>query len=178
MIIGIDPGHGGIDPGAIGPTGVREVDITLEISLLLTDKLKDKGHSVVLTRLEDEAVSLKDRVGLLNDAGCNLVLSIHINAFDNPESDYLSAWICGRGGEAEIIANDLITALATATGWPDGGVRVKGFYVLRRTNAPAVLLELGFISNPAQEQQLLDREIRETMARAIDDSIEQYCCNN
>ncbi len=178
MIIGIDPGHGGIDPGAIGPTGVREADITLELSFLLADTLKDKGHYVVLTRVEDEAVSLKNRVGLLNDAGCDLVLSIHINAFDNPEPDYLSAWICGRGGQAEIIANDLISALAAATGWPDGGVRVKGFYVLRRTDAPAVLLELGFISTPDQEQQLLDREIRETMARAIGDSIEQYCRNN
>lgn len=167
MIIGIDPGHGGIDPGAIGPTGVREADVTLEISLLLADRLKSLGHSVVLTRLENEAVSLRDRVNLLNDAGCDLVLSIHINAFDNPDPDYISAWICGTGGQAEKIANTLIPALAAATGWPDGGVRVKGFYVLRETDAPAVLLELGFISNPKQEGQLCLSEIRRKIANVI-----------
>ncbi len=167
MIIGIDPGHGGIDPGAIGPTGTREADITLKISLLLADKLRKRGHSVVLTRLEDDAVSLRDRVELLNDAGCDLVLSIHINAFDSPDPDYISAWICGPGGQAEKIANALLPALAAATGWPDGGVRVKGFYVLRKTDAPTVVLELGFISNPEQEKQLQDSTIQYNLAEDI-----------
>lgn len=169
MIIGIDPGHGGIDPGAVGPTGVREADITLEISLLLADILRDRGHSVVLTRLSDDAVSLRDRVNLLNDAGCDLVLSIHINAFENTDPDYISAWICGTGGQAENIANVLIPALAAATGWPDGGVRVKGFYVLRKTDAPAVLLELGFISNPEQEQKLIETYLQANIAQTITD---------
>lgn len=159
MIIGIDPGHGGIDPGAIGPTGIRESDIALEISLLLADNLREHGYSVVLTRLEDEAVTLRDRVEMLNNAGCDLVLSIHINAYDNPEPNYISAWICGTGGQAEKVANTLISLLAAATGWPDGGVRVRGFYVIRKTDAPAVLLELGFISNPEQERQFLEKEI-------------------
>jgi N-acetylmuramoyl-L-alanine amidase len=169
MIIGIDPGHGGIDPGAVGPTGVREADITLEISLLLADKLRERGHSVVLTRLEDDAISLRDRVELLNNAGCDLVLSIHINAFDNPDPDYISAWICGTGGQAEKIANVLIPALTEATGWPDGGVRLKGFYVLRKTDAPAVLLELGFISNPEQEQKLIETYLQANIAQTITD---------
>lgn len=167
MIIGIDPGHGGIDPGAIGPTGVREADITLKISLLLADKLRERGHSVILTRLVDEAVSLRYRVDLLNNAGCDLVLSIHINAFDNPDPDYISAWICGTGGQAEKIANALIPTLAAATGWPDGGVRVKGFYVLRKTDAPAVLLELGFISNPGQEKALKESAMLNMLTDAI-----------
>ena len=167
MIIGIDPGHGGIDPGAVGPTGVREADITLEISLLLADILRDRGHSVVLTRLSDEAITLHDRVEMLNNARCDLVLSIHINAFDNPGPDYISAWICGTGGQAEQIANALIPALAAVTGWHDGGVRVKGFYVLRKTDAPAVLLELGFISNPEQEKQLLIPKIQCRLVNAI-----------
>jgi N-acetylmuramoyl-L-alanine amidase len=174
MIIGIDPGHGGIDPGAVGPSGVREADITLAISLLLADKLRERGHTVILTRQEDDAVALRDRADILNSSGCDLVLSIHINACDNPEPDYISAWICGRGGKAEKIANGLAPELAAATGWPDGGVRLAKFYILRKTDSPAVLLEIGFISNPEQERQLLEREVLNQLVNGIVVSLDKY----
>lgn len=167
MIVGIDPGHGGIDPGAVGPAGTHEADLTLAISLGLAKTFEALGYTVILTRWKDEAFALRDRTKMLNEAGCDLVLSIHINAFDNPEPDYLSAWICGRGGQAEKIAQSILPELAAATGWPDGGVRVANFYILRRTDAPAVLLELGFISNPGQEQALQESETRENLVEAI-----------
>jgi len=174
MIIGIDPGHGGIDPGAVGPCGTREANIVLDISMRLAKALESQGHSVVLTRRDDESVSLRDRVQILNETGCSLVLSIHINAFDSPDPDYISAWICGRGGEAEKLAAVLTPELAAATGWPDGGVRVKGFYVLRKTEAPAVLLELGFISNPEQERQLTQTCVQNNIVETIGQVLSQY----
>lgn len=174
MIIGLDPGHGGIDPGAIGLAGSREADIVLSITLRLAALLEAQGHTIVLTREDNDSVSLRDRVQILNEAGCDLVLSIHINAFDNPQPAYISAWICGQGGEAEKLADILTPQLAAATGWPDGGVRVKGFYILRRTEAPAVLLELGFISNPEQEQQLIQSCLQDIMAQSINRGVNQY----
>lgn len=174
MIIGLDPGHGGIDPGAIGPAGSREADIVLKITLRLAALLEEQGHTLVLTRQDNDSVSLRDRVQILNEAGCDLVFSIHINAFETPQPAYISAWICGRGGEAEILADILTPQLAAATGWPDGGVMVKGFYILRRTDAPAVLLELGFISNPVQERQLIQTCVQDTIAQCINRGLNQY----
>lgn len=174
MRIGIDPGHGGIDPGAVGPTGVREADVTLGISLLLADKLRERGYTVIITRQGNESVALRDRADMLNSSGCDLVLSIHINASDNPRPNYISAWICGRGGRAERIANDMTPELAAATGWPDGGVRLANFYILRKTDAPAVLLELGFISNPKQEQQLAIQYCQDKFALGINKGLVNY----
>ncbi len=159
MIIGIDSGHGGRDPGAVGPGGTREAHINLAVGLELACLLETpdpEGQQVatVMTRSTDVYLSLSDREIFLNRHRCSLIVSLHVNAFHRPEPNYLSAFICARGGRAEQTAARLLPPLAAATGWPDGGVRVAPFYILRRTWAPAVLLELGFISNPEQEQML------------------------
>lgn len=173
MIIGIDPGHGGRDPGAIGPGGTREADINLAIALCLAGKLDSlrtpagKRVTPVLSRERDVFVSLADRVNLLNRFRCALVLSLHINAAVRNEPRYISAFICGRGGRAETAAGRLLRAVVQATGWPNGGVRTSPFYILRKTTAPAVLLEMGFISNPEQERELLRTEVQDRLAGAI-----------
>ncbi|MGI6550370.1 MAG: N-acetylmuramoyl-L-alanine amidase family protein [Syntrophomonadales bacterium] len=120
-----------------------------------------------LTRERDVFVTLADRVNQLNRSRCALVLSLHINAAVRSEPRYISAFICGRGGRAETAAGRLLGAVVQATGWPNGGVRTQPFYVLRKTTAPAVLLELGFISNPEQERELLRTEVQDNLAGVI-----------
>lgn len=174
MRIGNDAGHGGSDPGAIGPNGLHEADVNLDVSLKLTEILKRHGLAVVSTRTEDKYVNLFERVRTLNRAKCDYVVSIHCNAAANQEACYLSTFIQGKGGKAEPLAEAVQRRLMEATGWTDGGVRVSNLHMTRETDAPAILLEMGFISNPDQETQLKTESMRDALAEAIAKGLLDY----
>ena len=167
MIIGIDAGHGGHDPGAIGARGTREKDIVLDIQYKLLAILEKQGHKVILSRKKDEFVSLEERVKIFNKAHCDRIISLHINAFTSPAPNYLSAWIVASGGNAEQMSKAILPCLEKTSGWTNGGIRKSNFYIVRKTIAPAVLLELGFISNPQQEEELKQEDFRLKLAHAI-----------
>ncbi len=171
MKIGLDPGHGGKDPGAIGPTGLREKDVNLSIVQELTTTLKNAGLDVFVTRNSDWTVDLPGRTKALNNAKCDLAISVHINSATRREANYISTFIQGRGGQAEKLAGKVQDELVRATGWPDGGVRVANYHMTRETVMPAILVECGFISNPEQERQLRSPEMRKTLAGAIADGV-------
>lgn len=179
MKIGIDPGHGGFDPGAVGPARLYEKDVTLGISLYLSKILQDAGWDVMLTRGADVAVSrTKDvnqdlwaRTNLLNAAKCDYAISVHVNSATNAGANYISTFIQGKGGQAEKLASKVQPQLVQATGWPDGGVRVQNLHMTRETKMPAILVECGFISNPEQERQLRLPETQKKLARAIADGV-------
>ena len=174
MKIGIDPGHGGRDPGAIGPTRLYEKDVTLGISLALVRLLKDAGLEPVLTRTDDRTLELITRTALLNNMKCDFALSVHINSATRQEANYISTFIQAQGGQAEQLAKRVQAELVQTTGWEDGGVRVKNLHMTRETRMPATLCECGFISNPEQEKQLRQPEMQKKLARAIADGILDY----
>lgn len=97
----------------------------------------------------------------------DLVLSLHVNSCTNPQVNYLASFILAPGGEAEKAARFIQRELVQATGRPDGGVRQANFYILRETEAPAVLVEMGFLSNPQVAAQLAQNSFQEKLARAI-----------
>lgn len=167
MLIGIDPGHGGSDPGAVGPSGLHEAEINLDVGIKLAEILKRHGLAVVSTRTEDKYVSLFERVRILNRAKCDYAISIHCNSAPDPEARYISTFIQAKGGEAEKLAEKVQRHLVDVTGWTDGGVRVSNLHMTRETPMPAILVEMGFISNPAQEARLKDEEDRNDLATAI-----------
>ena len=167
MLIGIDPGHGGQDPGAVGTTGLYEKDITLAIALELCRLLNLPGLETYLVRPDNRTMGLLTRTALINNMNCDLVISIHINSSTRQEANYISTFIQAPGGEAEKLAQKVQSQLVQATGWPDGGVRVKNLHMTRETNMPAILVECGFISNPEQEQQLRQTETHKKLAQAI-----------
>ena len=174
MKIGIDPGHGGRDPGAIGPTRLYEKDVTLGISLELGRLLKAAGLETVLTRADDRTMELITRTALLNNMKCDLAISVHINSATRLAANYISTFIQGQGGEAEKLAGKVQNELVQATGWPDGGVRVKNLHMTRETRMPAILCECGFISNPEQEKLLRQSEFQKKLARSIADGVLAY----
>ncbi len=174
MRIGIDPGHGGRDPGAIGPTRLYEKDVTLGISLELGRLLKKAGLEPVLTRTDDRTVELITRSALLNNTKCDLAISVHINSATRQEANYISTFIQAQGGQAEQLAKRVQAELVQTTGWEDGGVRVKNLHMTRETVMPAILCECGFISNPEQERQLRDVTMQKKIAQAIADGILDY----
>ena len=164
--IGIDPGHGGIDPGAIGKNGLLEKTVNLDVALQLRKLLQFNNIKVVMTRESDTECSLAWRTKFLNAANCDLVVSIHCNSAEKP-ADYIASFIIGEGGKAQIAATFIQKQLVQTTGWPDGSVRTANFEILRDTIAPAVLIEMGFINNPEQEKWLSDITNRYKLATAI-----------
>jgi len=171
MLIGIDAGHGGRDPGAVGPTKLYEKDVTLGVSLELDRLLRQAGLETVLTRTDDRIVELITRTALLNNMKCNLALSVHCNSSTNRSADYFAVFVQKLGGEAEKLAHKVIDKVTAVTRWnwgaDDDGMREKNLHMTRETKMPAILCECGFISNPAQEKLLRQPEFQKKLASAI-----------
>jgi N-acetylmuramoyl-L-alanine amidase len=174
MKIGIDPGHGGHDPGAIGPTGLYEKDVALSVAKRLDAFLVAAGQEVIMTRQDDSYLSLFARSNLLNAQGVDMVISVHCNSSTDRTANYVVTYIQGMGGKAEQVAKRVQARLVGATGWADGGVRVGNLHMTRETTAPAIIAEMGFISNPEQESQLRSMSWRDKLAKAIANGIEDY----
>lgn len=181
-IIAIDPGHGGSDPGAVGPKGAKEKDITLKVAFKVRDLLQSYGYQVVMTRTGDyrldETLSqdLLKRAQIANDNNASLFVSIHANSFNSTskgtETFYHTREVAGSNSHrlASAIQNKLIGSL----GLTNRGVKQDDFSVLRNATMPAALTELAFISNPNEEALLITDEFQTKAARAIVDGILEY----
>lgn len=181
-IIAIDPGHGGSDPGAVGPNGAKEKDITLNVAFKVRDLLQSYGYQVVMTRTgdyrldENSTKDLEKRAQIANNNNASLFVSIHANSFDSTskgtETFYHTREVAGSNAckLATAIQNKLIGAL----GLTNRGVKQEDFSVLRNTTMPAALTELAFISNPSEEALLITDQFQTKAARAIVDGILEY----
>jgi N-acetylmuramoyl-L-alanine amidase len=180
--VGIDAGHGGDDPGAISRIRpelkdqlyTEEADVALEIAKRVQGILLACDHEAVMTRTNDVSVPLRERTNILNAAKCDIAVSIHLNSTTNPMANYIATFIQATGGQAQKIANYIQPKITAASGWANGGVRAQNLHMTRETNMPAVLVELGFISNPDEERQLNDSAFKGKLAVAIADGILQY----
>ncbi len=153
----IDQGHNPQNPnaGAEG-NGFREQDLVQRIGVLSADELRAEGFEVRLSRPTPDTqlgtsnmTSLAARVNDANGWGADLFVSLHTNASELSSVSGTEGLIFRRGGEAERAAEDIVEQISIVTGLRNRGVFVRGnLYVLRRTAMPAVLLELGFITNP------------------------------
>ena len=180
----LDPGHGGSDSGAIGYSGLREKDVTLAVSLRTEQLLRGAGAEVVMTRTEDVDVAhagssasreLQARVDVsLAHPSAELFLSVHCNSFTNPDAHGMETYYYPKTDADERLAGLLNEELAAAGGLYNRGVKYAKFYVLRHTEIPASLVELGFLSNPDEEEQLADGNYQEKMAQALFHAIARY----
>jgi len=213
----LDPGHGGEKEGAVGPGGVREKELALQIARRVAARLRKQGGRVVLTRTGDVAVPLAQRAALANAVRADLFVSIHLNAMPGAarahahgvESYFLSAdasdasatAVAARenadrlAGEVEADPNDPVSGilqdladtdalaessrlayavherLVSRLGAEDRGVKQAPFYVLAGARMPAVLLEVGFVSNAAEARRLASAPYQERVAEAVADGI-------
>jgi N-acetylmuramoyl-L-alanine amidase len=96
----LDPGHGGKDPGAIGPTGLREKDVVLALGRMVRDRLrKDRSFEVRMTRDGDVFVPLEERTAMANEAGADVFVSLHINASRNHQAEGISTYVLSRASD-------------------------------------------------------------------------------
>lgn len=167
MKIVIDPGHGGKDPGAVGPSGIKEVNINLQVALMVAKKLQKAGLSVKLTRTTNTFVDLQPRCDIANSWMADYFVSIHCNAASTPQAHGTETYCYKFGGKGEVLAKAIQAELIAATGRANRGVKEANFYVLRKTSMPAVLTELAFISNLVEERLLTSAAYQEKCAMAI-----------
>ena len=204
----IDPGHGGEDPGAHGPHGLREKDVCLAIALRLKAALdKEPDLTVLLTRDSDVFIPLRGRTEFANRAGADLFVSIHNNASPDPEShgsqvffydsqtsDRAAADLVARenenGDSLEVLltdlgkqvvrdqsirmAQDVQGDLGTAIKLKRRHVSYAPFFVLARTKMPAILVEVAFITNPAEERLLKNEAFQEKVAESLASGLVDY----
>lgn len=175
LCIVLDAGHGGHDPGAVGPTGLTEAEVVLDVAKRARSLLWTEGHNVQLTRVANEYVTLSDRADLANGLGADLFISIHCNAFTDSKAHGIETWHYAGSVAGEQLAVVMQRELAHRLDRHDRGVKdTKALSVLRRTKMPAVLLELAFITNPDEERLLRSDGVRTLAAVAIYDAVREW----
>lgn len=174
-VIVIDPGHGGVDPGAMGSQGVREKEVNLEVAFRLKELLEEAGARVVMTRIDDRYYSLYERAAIANRVGAALFISIHTNFHPNPNINGVEIFHYPDRSSSNRWAKLLLEEMTNASGLKPLAVKTnKDLVVIRETQMPAVLVELGFLSNFQEEALIATPEFRGAMARGIFNGINRY----
>lgn len=186
-VIAIDPGHGGNDAGAIGPSGLMEKTVTLNVALELEKLLVAEGATVIMTRHTDKTVSIKGasasaieelqaRCDVANRAKADIFISIHADSFSNPSARGTTGYYYSQteGRKSIQLADCIRRALCEQIRTPSRGTKPCNFYVVKNTDMPATLIELAFISNPEEESMLGSIEGVLKCAQGIFDGIEDY----
>lgn len=178
----IDQGHNpsGANTGAEG-NGLREQDVTYEVGRRLAALLRRSGSwDVRLSRNSPDEVlgnsnasSLRTRVNDANSWGADYFVSVHTNGSTDPSAKGVEAYAYSRPSRAFSLGEDIVDSLVQATGFPKRGMFVRpGLYVLKKTSMPAVLVEIGFISNPEEAALMLSSP--EVFAQGIYNGIVEY----
>ena len=182
-IITLDAGHGGSDPGAIGPSGLKEKEITLAIARLLEEELEKKGAKVFMTRTRDVDVygpnasdvqELQARVNVGERNNSDIFVSLHINSSVNKNVGGFSTYYFPKTANDLRLAQAVQKQLTANFGVADMGVRQANFYVIKRISMPAVLLEMCFISNPEEEKLMQGKWFQKKAAKMVAEGLEKY----
>ena len=165
----IDPGHGGPDPGAVGINGIKESKIVLDVSLKVANLLKSRGINVILTRNNEIDVDLPPRALIANRKRADAFISIHANATINRRRDVngIETYYFYSSEGKRLSENIHREVVKVSPGSPDRGVRKGRFFVIRRTNMPASLVEIGFVTGRIDSARLSTSEHRSNVSYAI-----------
>ncbi|MBC7824064.1 MAG: N-acetylmuramoyl-L-alanine amidase [Candidatus Parcubacteria bacterium] len=174
IVVVVDPGHGGPDPGAVGISGLQEKEIVMDISRQVAAALEQQGIQSVLTRTTNDVdVDLEPRVSLAERINATLFVSIHANSISlsRPDISGLETYYYQSGAG---LARSIHNSVLQGTGIQDRGVRTARFYVLRKTTMPSVLVEVGFVTGRDDASKLSTAAYRKQMADSIARGILQY----
>lgn len=187
----LDAGHGSLqpwgetDPGAIGPSGLKEEEVNLDIALRTGALLKAEGINVIYTREGPTSLSLEGRAAVAAQKGADVFVSVHANAspFASTQGT-MTIYYAPRGSNLEeqrekriALAQEIQNALVGAIGRLDLGTREMNFAVLRTNTVPSALVEVAFLSNPEEEALLADPAFRQHAAQGIATGIMNYLLN-
>ena len=181
----LDAGHGGSDSGTdVG--GVLEKDINLDIILRLGGLLKTMGVSIIYTRVTDETFSLKNRIKMINGVHANFLISIHNNSFEKDPFINGTTTLYYTKGEAEeeplnskniaqIVQTELTERLKTKN---IGTLKRDNLGILKQVKIPSVITEIGFLTNPTDRENLMEKEFRQNAADALAIAVSKVILQN
>lgn len=181
-LIVLDAGHGGSDRGAVGPSGLTEKEVTLAVALKAEKMLADSGAEVVMTRRTDVDVASPNASNTAELGArvakapydAEIFISIHCNAFSNPQSNGMETFYYSGNSESYRLASLLNEELRNYGGLNNRGIKSANFYVIKHSNCPSSLIELAFITNYEEERLLASDEYQEQLAQAIVDAINRF----
>ena len=166
----IDPGHGGEDRG-VEHDGATEAELVWDLATRLEGRLTALGVRTLLTRGPANSRTDDERAALANEAGADLVLSLHVDGFASPLANGLATYYYGTEGASSTMGErlaDLVRREVVArTGLTDGRTHGKAWALLRMTRMPAVRVELGYLTSPIDRPRLLDPLFRDTVAEGL-----------
>ncbi|MCK8452693.1 cell wall-binding repeat-containing protein [Bacillus safensis] len=171
----IDPGHGAQDAGAIG-NGLLEKNINLEVALKLRSRLHQAGALIVLSRTSDTFDSLQTRVSKGAQANADIFISIHANANDNSGANGTETYYDTTYAAAHSVklAQQVQPRMVNALGTKDRGVKTAGFYVIKYSRMPSILLETGFVTSPIDASILKSTAAKDRLASGIATGVSNY----
>ena len=183
-IIYLDAGHGGIDPGATYKD-INEKDIALAITLKLEEALSKKGAIVYLTRRTDTDLAdvnatyrkrsdLGKRAKLINESDCELYLSLHLNSYPSTKWAGAQVFFTTKNDSNKIIAEFIQNELKEKMNTNREFKEIKNMYMYDRISKPGVLIEVGFLSNTNDRNNLLNEKYQEKLVMAITDGVIKY----
>jgi N-acetylmuramoyl-L-alanine amidase len=186
-VVVLDPGHGGIDPGCTGKSGVQEKGIVLEVAKLIGEELKKHNLRIILTRERDQALAengdprlpwkrrdLNARVEIANQAKADLFISVHANSFPEPIWSGAQTFYHGASPQSKLLAESIQDSLVGELGPNRRRALAADYRVLRESKMPAAVVEIGFLSNPREETLLQDPAYQRKAARAVAAGIITY----
>ena len=166
-VIVVDPGHGGRDPGTIAVNGVYEKAVNLAVATKLAALLERQGHQVTMTRQNDLYPELEERALLANRLNADLFVSIHADSAEDSSAQGFTVYVARSASRASReVAQNIVRAMST-TGLRSRGVRENDYRVLVNTRGPAVLVEMGYLSNYREALKLQDGAFQNRLATAI-----------
>lgn len=169
----VDAGHGGDDPGAIGPAGTREAHVTLAMAKAVREALEARGDlNVIMTRTTDSSVDLASRARLVDTLKPALFVSLHGNSCESAEIGGLETYY--RNEVSRPLARHLHQTIAKVLSRPDRGVRQARLYVLRSQTVPSVLIESAYLSNPEEEKLMASEAFQKDLGAAVAKGILGY----
>ena len=161
----IDAGHGGYDRGGIPGQRVSEKDMTLDVARRLRSVLAASGYRVVMTRDSDVFVPLGTRTAIANSYRNAIFVSIHFNSAPRSSAGGIETYFYNRQSLA--LASAIHHYVAGGAPSENRGVRRRGYFVLRRTNMPSVLVECGFLTSPSEAAYIQNASYRQKLAEEI-----------
>ncbi len=188
----LDPGHGGEDPGAVSEySGMKEKDISLKIAILLRDLLAADNYNPLLTREEDRLEyesgvtdilekrrqDLKRRKKMMDEAGADIVVSIHLNKFNQTQYYGAQAFFPPKSAESRKLAVEIQKFLREMVDQSNTRVALEKkeqIIILKDLKTPTVIVECGFFSNPDEEKNLASADYQQKIAEAIKAGIDSY----
>jgi N-acetylmuramoyl-L-alanine amidase len=169
-VVVIDASHGGTDNGSRSFTGLTEKDLSLSMASRIQKLAKSKGLNVVLTRSADETITLKDRVLSAQKAKADIFLSIHFAFDQNSERSGIECYVSGDNAvssESQKVSSILVHELKNLEGLSVNDIKSSSAYVLKKNTVPAVILELGYLSNEKDTRFISDEKNQEQVAERI-----------